>query len=301
MAIIILAADNDDHALHVQHHHRERGQTADILDNRWFPDRLQLTYRPSGAGQIRWPDGHVVRLDQIEAVYWRNYFGLCEPDLPDAEQAFIAANDARSLFESLLIRLPCRWVNGWRAFQSHQTKPAQLAQLAASGLPIPDTVVTNNPQAVREFAARHPRAIFKPVQGGAHASRLEPRHLTDVHLQNLVYAPVTLQEEIAGTSVRVFVAGERVLACEFDTESLDYRDDPEARVHPHDLPADVATMCRRAAAVLDLVWTGIDLQRTSSGRYVLLEANPSPMFLGFEERTGLPLTASLIELLTRPA
>jgi len=33
---------------------------------------------------------------------------------------------------------------------------------------------------------------------------------------------------------------------------------------------------------------------------VFLEANPSPMFLGFEERTGLPLTESLTELLVSP-
>ena len=32
-------------------------------------------------------------------------------------------------------------------------------------------------------------------------------------------------------------------------------------------------------------------------RHVFLEANPSPMFLGFEARTGLPLTAALTTLL----
>jgi hypothetical protein len=31
---------------------------------------------------------------------------------------------------------------------------------------------------------------------------------------------------------------------------------------------------------------------------VFLEANPSPMFLGFEKATGLPLTEALVKLLT---
>ena len=52
------------------------------------------------------------------------------------------------------------------------------------------------------------------------------------------------------------------------------------------------------ARALDLLWTGIDLRRTPEGRYVFLEANPSPMFLGFESRSGLPLTAALADLLT---
>jgi hypothetical protein len=45
------------------------------------------------------------------------------------------------------------------------------------------------------------------------------------------------------------------------------------------------------------VWTGIDLRRTPDGRHVFLEANPSPMFLGFERRSGLPLTEALVALL----
>ena len=56
--------------------------------------------------------------------------------------------------------------------------------------------------------------------------------------------------------------------------------------------------CRLIARALHLVWTGIDFRLTPEGRYVFLEANPSPMFLGFEARCGLPLTEALIELLT---
>jgi glutathione synthase/RimK-type ligase-like ATP-grasp enzyme len=105
---------------------------------------------------------------------------------------------------------------------------------------------------------------------------------------------------VPGTSVRVFVAGERVLACEVRTEELDYRDDPAAPVERCGLPAEVEGWCRRAARALDLVWAGIDLRRTPEGRHVFLEANPSPMFLGFEAGAGLPLTDTLAALLLGP-
>jgi len=59
-------------------------------------------------------------------------------------------------------------------------------------------------------------------------------------------------------------------------------------------------MCLRIARALDLLWTGIDLRLTPEGLYVFLEANPSPMFLGFERQTGLPLTESLATLLVGP-
>src|SRR6185295_14617017 len=117
---------------------------------------------------------------------------------------------------------------------------------------------------------------------------------------NLEYAPITLQEEVAGTNIRVFVAAPRVLACEVRTEQLDFREDQDPQILPHDLPEQVADVSRKIAAALDLLWTGIDFRLTPDGRYVFLEANPSPMFIGFESRCGLPLTDALVDLLTSP-
>jgi glutathione synthase/RimK-type ligase-like ATP-grasp enzyme len=298
MTVLILGGLDDAHACHMLEQLRARGGDAELFDSRWFPTALRLAYDPTAhRGTIRLPTGRLLSFDQVYSVYWRCYNNVQPPDLPDAEQAYIATNDARGLFESLLISLPARWINGWRAYQLHQTKPVQLALVAALGVPVPATLLTNDAEVVREFAARQPRCIFKPVQGGAHTQRLTPSHLTDDNLRNLSYAPVTLQEEVPGTNVRAFVAGERVLACEVRTGALDFRDDQDPQIVPHDLPAEVAGQCLRAARALDLVWTGIDLRLTPEGRYVFLEANPSPMFLGFESRSGLPLTDSLAALL----
>ncbi|MFM8892388.1 MAG: RimK-like protein, partial [Planctomycetia bacterium] len=105
-----------------------------------------------------------------------------------------------------------------------------------------------------------------------------------------------LQEEIVGTNVRVFVAGDRIAACEIATPHLDYRDDHHPMITATALPDDVARQCREIARTLELAWTGIDFRRDTAGRHVFLEANPSPMFLGFEERCGLPLTKMLVDL-----
>jgi hypothetical protein len=299
MTVLILGGMDDTHACHVLEHLRGRGTDAELLDSRWFPQSLRLAHDPlRDRGLIRLPAGRALSFDQVAAVYWRCYNQVQAPQLPDPEQAYVAANDARGLFETLLIRLPARWVNGWRGFQLHQTKPVQLALVAALGVSVPATLLANDPEAVREFAGQHPHCIFKPVQGGAHTRRLTPDHLTDANLQNLACAPVTIQEEIPGTNVRVFVAGERVLACEVRTEALDFRDDQEPQIVPHELPAEVAGDCVDVARALDLLWTGIDFRLAPEGRYFFLEANPSPMFLGFEARSGLPLTVSLAALLT---
>ena len=298
MTVLILGAEDDDHAVHMRGHLRERGAEARIVDSRWFPASLSLAYEPGGErGTLSLPSGRRLAFAEIGAVYWRSYHGVRSRSLPDPEQSFIGENDARGLFESMLIRLPARWVNGWRAYALHQTKPAQLAMVAELGVPVPDTLVTNSPEDLAGFVARHRDVIFKPVQGGAHTRRVTPAHLTPENLASLRIAPVTLQPMVPGTNVRVFVAGERVLACEIETERLDYRDDEAPSLRGHTLSLDMEEACVRIARTLDLLWTGIDFRLTPGGRYVFLEANPSPMFLGFERQAGLALTESLGNLL----
>ncbi|MCE9547368.1 MAG: RimK-like protein [Planctomycetia bacterium] len=298
MTIIILGDQLDQHAAYVFDRLCAEGADAELFDTRDFPGRTTLTLGAvRGSGSIRLLDGRQIDFAEITAVYWRNYHGVRTENLPEAEQSYIATNDARSLLESWLIDLPARWVNGWRAFQLHQTKPVQLARVAALGMAVPATLLTNDPEQVREFVAAHSHCIFKPVQGGAHTKRITASHLTDENLANLALAPVTIQQQIVGADIRVFVVGQRVLACEIKTDAIDFRDDQAAPIVPVPLPDDVAEQCLQIAAALELVWTGIDLKRTPDGQYIYLEANPSPMFLGFQERTGLPLGDSLIGLL----
>jgi glutathione synthase/RimK-type ligase-like ATP-grasp enzyme len=297
MTILILGGPDDAHGVHVFNALRQRGADIEYLDSRWFPSRLAITFHAGGDGTLRFPDGRRLAFGDIQSVYWRNYNNVQTPQLPDAEQAYIATNDARGLFESFLIQLPVRWVNGWRAYQLHQTKPVQLAIVSALGVQVPATMMTNDAVTVRQFVGRTPACIFKPVQGGAHTQRVTSEHLTDANLCNLEYAPITLQEEIPGTNIRVFVAGTRVLACEVRTPHLDFRDDENPLIVVHTLPDDIARQSEEIARSLELLWTGMDFRLTPDGRYFFLEANPSPMFMGFESRCGLPLTDALIDLL----
>jgi len=299
MTILIFGGHDDAHATHMLGYLSARGSDAVLLDSRWFPQSMAISFDPvRRTGALMLPSGRRIGFETISSVYWRTYDGVDTPDLPDPDQGYVAHNDARGLFESVLIHLPVRWVNGWRAYQLHQTKPVQLAIVAGLGVPIPRSLITNDGEDLLHFAEANPRAIFKPVQGGAHATRLTAEHLAAENLTSLSIAPVTVQEEVPGTNIRVFVAGERVLACEIATEHLDYRDDEAPRIEVHALPPEAEKMCLRIAQALDLVWTGIDLRLTPDGRYVFLEANPSPMFLGFEAQTSLPLTESLAALLT---
>jgi hypothetical protein len=271
-----------------------------FLDTSEFPSRLKIQWNyPADASFLRLPDGAKVYFSDIHSIYWRNYNSIAvdRSVFFDARQLHIAENDARSFMEGWLQALPCKWVNGWQGFALHQVKPAALARVQALGLPVPETLLTNDPDGVLDFFSKHRAAIFKPVQGGAHTLRLTEEFLTPENLANLRLAPLTLQQEIKGTNIRVFIIGEQHFACEIASSQIDFRDDETPIIKKIELPDEVIAQSHAAAQALHLVWAGIDYRRDANGTYYFLEANPSPMFYGFEQASGLPITEALCHYL----
>jgi hypothetical protein len=73
MTVLVLGAEEDEHARHMLDCLRKRGADAELLDSRWFPGRCALTFDPlRGAGNLRLPAGRTLGLETVRAVYWRS-------------------------------------------------------------------------------------------------------------------------------------------------------------------------------------------------------------------------------------
>lgn len=302
MAILVLGDPNDDHAIHVKENLENLGHQVEILDSDTFPDPLRVFLDPiSRDGMLTLPQGNRYSFSEIQSIYWRNYGEITNPShssIPDLEQRHIAINDSRSLLESVFFTLPAKWVNGWEGFQLHQRKPAALIKVAQLGIPVPATIFSNDPATITQFVNTHKDCIFKPVQGGAHTRPLSKTTLTSDKLDRLRFAPVAIQERVKGTSLRLFVIGSEVLGCEIQTDALDFREDLHAELTPIKVTSALEELALKATRALHLIWSGVDVIRREDGQFVFLEANPSPMFIGFEKGTGLPLTKKLCALLS---
>ncbi len=299
MNILILGNASDAHAAHLKNALTQAGAAVDYLDTYLFPTQLQMSWEPnSQRGYLKLSPERQLELRDIKSVFWRTIRGVGTPSLEDSHQQEIAFNDSMSAMRSLIKACPARWVNSWEAYQFHKEKPLQLSQVQLLGVKIPATAITNDPQKAIEFAKSHQRVIFKPVYGGAHTQILTDSHLDPKRLNlALSLSPVTLQEYIRGTNIRSYVIAEEVYSAEIRSQSLDFREDDEAEVIPVELPQSVQQQCLAIAKALLLEWTAIDWRLSPQGEYVFLEANPSPMFLYFEQQTGFPITGKLVQLL----
>jgi glutathione synthase/RimK-type ligase-like ATP-grasp enzyme len=184
--------------------------------------------------------------------------------------------------------------------RSNVSKPYQLQLVADAGMPVPPTLVTNQPDLVRAFHARHGRLVYKSISG----IRSIVTELDEASLQRLDrirLLPTQFQAYVDGVDVRVHMVGDQVFATEIASAATDYRyarrNGEVATLSPTELPAVVQRRCVDLARRLELPFCGIDLRRRPDGVHVCFEVNPMPAFAYFEGETGQPIAAALVQLL----
>ncbi|HEV2688645.1 MAG TPA: hypothetical protein VGV35_08830 [Bryobacteraceae bacterium] len=266
--------------------------------------RIELTLNGQVSGKLKTP-GWSADLSSVTAVYLRPY----DPRRMSAVQGLKPGSGRlqRALsFEDALtcwIELtPALVVSRPSAMASNNSKPYQLALIRAAGFDVPDTLVTTDPTAAAEFWEQHGAVIYKSVSGvRSIVTRLGPEHRD--RLPDVAHCPTQFQQYIEGVDFRVHVVGEDVFGCEICSNADDYRypqrQGEDLRVRSCEVPLDIADLCRRFAASLNLPVAGIDLRRTAAGKWYCFEANPSPGFSFYEEATGQPIGEAVARLLAQ--
>lgn len=182
-------------------------------------------------------------------------------------------------------------INPSRASASNNSKPYQLTVIREAGLLIPETLISNDQQAVRRFLSENPEAIFKSVSG----VRSIVKPVTDEEralVADVAWCPALFQRVVPGTNYRAHVVNGEVLAVRLESDRLDYRYGRTTMVAA-ELPAEVAGKCRRLNSMLGLHFTGIDLMRTPDDEWYCFEVNTSPGYSYFERGSGQPISAAL--------
>jgi glutathione synthase/RimK-type ligase-like ATP-grasp enzyme len=304
--LVLVGSPDDDHVKALTEAVRERGVEPVLLDSLRFPDGPRLAMAEDPEDTVL--DGRP--LGRPAAVYLRSLYLSPLAYLVDVSRemeenwskTMVIFQEKGEMLVGLLRRWEALQVPIYNPLTASDAvrKPYQIAALGAAGLPVPETLWTNDPDAVRRFAAGR-RIAYKPVRGGASTRELKKQDLDDRRLSALANAPVCFQELLPGEDLRYFVLDGRVAAAfRIEADSLDYRQH-EQRVESLEPEPDIAAMCVRGALMLKLRFTGIDLKRGSDGRLRFLEMNPSPMFLGFDQWAGTNLLGQVADALVAHA
>ncbi len=313
--VLLLGAHRDASIQHLVAALEELGQRYFILDaQRLFID-YSFSYCPNRNDGWLSDSQQTVALSDFSSAFWsqikapelsqeKALLPIDIKDEPFCEQIY--QQELNCSLQMLLGFSKIRWCNSWRAFQMHKTKPLQLAIVKALGARIPATQISNFFPIKSDRSRPQRPCIIKPVHAGYMTQAFDTQYdpnttniIGHAHTNKIKGFPFTLQNKVIGKNIRTYVIGEKVFSGLIETERLDYRlqTAEEQTVHPIQLSKQEERLAQQIRISLEMQWTAIDWIRDEEGKLVFLEANPAPMFVGFEKLTSYPLTKALLSLL----
>lgn len=291
--VILCGIPSEPALLYVGDALEERGASYGVLNQRHFADwRLEVDAQGDG---LLWLGAQAIPTVAITAVYLRLMDHTALPEAAGASELCARRHD--ELYAWLeLTGLPV--VNRPSTHSSNVSKPFQIQRIGAAGLAVPETLVTDDVEAVLAFEERVGPLIFKAASG---ARTIVRRFDATADLSRIAHCPVQFQRRIDGVDVRVHRVGDELFPTAVRSEASDYRyahdEGLETELTTYEIDAPTAAACLAAADALELPLAGIDLRIDADGRAHCFEVNPSPSFTYYENATGQPIAAAIARLL----
>lgn len=256
-----------------------------------------------------------LRQPNSSAIWYRRVRSpVRPPEMQEGVYEFCLQENRAALIGSIA-GLQARWMSHpadvWRA----ELKPNQLYLAQQLGLRVPKTLVTNDPDAIRNAFRTFGPMIVKPSRSGyavvdgqersIYTSRLLAEHLEYVEEARL--SPAIYQELIPKRyDVRATVVGTEIFAAAIHSQNdpaavVDWRhtSDPNLLHSPIELPAKVREGLLAFMSKLGLSFGAIDLVETPDNEFVFLEVNPNGQWLWIDDQLQLGITNAIVNWLSR--
>jgi hypothetical protein len=213
----------------------------------------------------------------------------------------------RALCESL----QTLWVCHPHKLQRADIKALQLAEASKAGLKTPRTLISNRPARAAAFIDQlvGTECAIKPIiPVGVQNEEGYRLPLTTTlpkghPLDSVALAPTIFQPYVSkAAELRCVVIGEKIFSARIDSQAnentrKDWRGG-EYQLEPFSLPKQVEASILRLMDSFGINFASLDMILTPEGEFVFLELNPNGQWLWLESRLGLPLVATMADLLT---
>lgn len=322
--ILIVTKALDEHAITVECALAKKGHKA----HRWhcadFPALQTISCSIGQAddfhGQIRGPG---IELDGLDfgTIWYRRPARVALPTSwlhPDDVPA--AARENEMFWQSFphLLSHSAVWVNHWEARVRANSKVVQLCTAKDVGIAIPETLIGNDPAAIKAFVEKNKNGViyktFYPmrwIDGQTVAkARTAPLSLASLPSEKMLkVVPGIYQKRIRKRSeLRVTFMGHAYFAVEIFSQDdprgiEDFRSIPakDMNAKPFILPDDLASKCRTMMARLGILFCSFDFVVDVDGNYIFLEVNEQGQFLWLEQLCPeLPLLDAFTDFLLDP-
>lgn len=319
MSVLIITKSDDNESIEfVTEAIEERGGKVFRFDTDRFPTEIGLVAHYSKGSKrltIKSDQGEIDAED-ISAIWHRRLnIGGKIPGTLDKQIRNASIGESRATVMGMIASLKAFRIDPVQRIRFAENKQLQLQVARELGLEIPRTLITNDPEAVKEFAASCESGIitkmlssFAVYEDGKErvvfTNPVKPEDLED--LSGLRLCPMTFQEMVPkALELRVTVVGQQLFSASIDSQSsdratYDWRRDGVGLLEdwkPYELPDDVKQRLLQLMDYFGLNYGAIDIIVTPDRKHVFLEVNPAGEFFWLERTPGLPISKALADVL----
>ncbi|MBW4569289.1 MAG: MvdD family ATP-grasp ribosomal peptide maturase [Tolypothrix carrinoi HA7290-LM1] len=320
MTVLIITHSQDNESIPlVMQAIAARGEKAFRFDTDRFPTQVQLNvyYGKQKEQQILVDEDKKLDLSEVSAVWYRR-IAIAQriPNTMDSQLRQASVQESRVTVQGAIASIQGFHLDRLPNIRLADNKQLQLQVARQLGLDIPRTLITNNPQAVKEFSQECEQGMIAKMlssfaiydrEGQEHVVFTNP--VTDADLDNLDglnLCPMTFQEKVPkALELRITIVGKRVFTAAVDSQKLqlsryDWRRQGIALLNawqPYDLPQDIENKLLQLMAYFNLNYGAIDIILTPDGRHIFLEINPVGEFFWLEHCPGFPISQAIAEVL----
>ncbi len=289
-----------------------RGVSCYRLNTEDYPFDQTIAYHPEA---VPWLSCNGRALPEPTSIWYRRFRSGSTPVGMDEGTATFCRQETRAALIGAVAGRTTRWMSHPAALWMAEFKPYQLEVAAGMGIPIPRTIVTNDPVCIRNAFGEFAGMIVKPARTGyfvsngveqaIYTSRVLREHLE--HLESARFSPAIYQELIPKRyDIRVTIVGTDVFAAAIDSQAdpaanIDWRrtDDPALAHFRHELPSTLKDLLLQLMGKLQLTFGAIDLVQKPNGEYMFLEVNPSGQWQWIDDQLDLGISEHVATWLAR--
>lgn len=311
---------------------RRKGRDSIFFYPEDIPQRAQIESvfrKGKWSTRLHTEDG-TIDLEDIKAVWWRKPYTSRPSKLLSRVQFPYARRESeyamRGMWELLLGNPDIYWMSNPHNIRRAANKMVQMVKGADLGLTSPKTIITNNPDDVRNFYDEcSQKIVFKSMTGpfllpGEVEDEYTPetfvpglplvRPFTDEdmkHVDSVRESACMFQEFIEKKhELRVTVFEDQIFTCKIESQKSDLtrfdwrRQDSLPYATVGELPDSIANACLKMLDDFGLRFGAFDFIVTPDDEHIFLEVNPNGQWLFVQEWVPqLRLMQSFVDIMAR--
>jgi len=304
--IAIFSLSTDIHALAIAHELKKRHCQCYLVgtDSLIEAGGLSWSLDPSQGSQLRDLTDEWFSVSDLDLIWWRrtNSPQQRPAGISDEEYEFASRQWLGALNGILFNQFVGVWLSEPGKTTHAENKLVQLQAASKAGLRVPATLVSQEPDVVRDFIGRQDGSVVAKSVRGIRRCIQPVRVMAEQLTPQLVkFAPTMYQEFIPGDRhLRINCFGEAIYPMMYRSKSLDSRDS----LPPHELvklSPDIEAALKETMRLLDIRMAIMDAKLSPDDEFVWLEANPQGQFLYQDGLSDFDLKSRFVDFLIEEA